>query len=203
MLMSGIFMSVPRALHFAYLIQAYEASPESILARILRAHMEECDVWEPRRARTVDFSGLNALETRAECANIRAAVARELKSKVEQAVIRARYGLTRFVDEDGERRFFFDKERVEAIQFLALKWAAPQMPGVQLEIIDLLIARHFCSDKATRITLRAIAERFGKSHTHYRRLSNRLEEQLIAIEARALDGLGEYFTREHHGHSIA
>ncbi|MDB6082438.1 MAG: hypothetical protein JWN43_319 [Gammaproteobacteria bacterium] len=42
--MSAIFMSVPRALHVAFILQAYENAPESSMARILRWHVEECDV---------------------------------------------------------------------------------------------------------------------------------------------------------------
>jgi hypothetical protein len=91
--MSSIFMSVPRALHFAYLIQAYEAAPESIMARIMRAHVEDCDIWEPRKAKTIDFGGLNALEVRAECAGIRAAVERVLDG-VDLAVIRDLFGIS-------------------------------------------------------------------------------------------------------------
>lgn len=199
--MSAIFMSVPRALHFAYLIQAYPNAPESSMARILRWPIEECDVWEPRRVRSVDFTGLNGFEIRAECANIRAHVVRVLPP-LECAVVHARYGLTDYVDEDGGRRFFFDRERVAAIQYLSGTWAVPQCEHVPLAVLDLLIARHFADKRRTPITLRAVAESFGKSHTHYRRIANRLESQLILIENRALDGLGEVFKAEQHGHSL-
>lgn len=199
--MSQIFMSVPRALHFAYLIQAYESSPESLMARIMRQHVEECDVWEPRKARTVDFSGLNSLEVRAECAGIRAHVQRILP-EIECAVIQARYGLTDYEDvEGGERRFFFSRERSAAIQFLAQR-AAIQFPDVRLVILDLLVARHFASRKTTPITLRCIAETFGKSHTYYRRIANVIEDELTLIEMRALDSLTPVFTAENNGHSI-
>jgi hypothetical protein len=200
--MSSIFMSVPRALHFAYLIQAYEAAPESIMARIMRAHVEDCDIWEPRKAKTIDFGGLNALEVRAECAGIRATVERVLDG-VDLAVIRARYGLTEYVDEDGERRFFFSRERAKAIENLASLVFVPQYPEEKQTVLDLLVARHFASRKTTPITLRAIADAFGKSHTHYGRIAKRIEEQLIAIENRALDALTPHFTSEKHGHSIA
>jgi hypothetical protein len=199
--MSAIFMSVPRALHFAYLIQAYVNAPESVMARIMRWHVEECDVWEPRKARTVDFSGLNGLEIRAECAGIRAHVVRVLPP-LECAVIQARYGLTDYVDEEGGRRYFFDRERCAAIQHLATSWALPQHAEVLPVVLDLLVARHFADKRRTPITLRGIAESFGKSHTHYRRIANRLESQLILIENRALDGLGEVMTAEQHGHSL-
>lgn len=200
--MSQIFMSVPRALHFAYLIQAYPAAPESLLARIMRQCVEDCDIWEPRRARTVDFGGLNALEVRAECASIRAHVKRALLPP-ERAVIRSRYGLTDFEDVDGVRRFFFDRDRTAAMRFLAKRFAAPQFPDIDLPVLDLLIARHFADRRRTPITLRAMAEAFGKNHTFYRRIANKLEAQMIGIENRALDELTPLFSSEQHGQSIA
>lgn len=201
--MSAIFMSVPRALHFAYLIQAYPNAPESIMAKVLRWHVEDCDVWEPRRARTVDFSGLNALEVRAECAGIRAHVER-LLPELECAVIHARYGLTDYVDDaNGDRRFFFDKERSDAIQFIATAYAMPLFDAEKQAVLDLLVARIFASRRLTPITLRAIADTFGKSHTHYRRIANKLESQLMLVENRALDALGDVFSSEHHGVSIS
>lgn len=193
-------MSVPRALHFAYLIQAYEAAPESIMAKVLRTCVEECDVWEPRKARTVDFSGLSPLEIRAECAGIRAAVVRVLP-RLECAVIQARYELTDYTGDGGERRFFFSRERVHAIQTLG-HWAHMQYSAEPLPALDLIVARCYASRRTTPITLRAIAEAFGKSHTHWGRVAHRIEEQLVAIESRALDTLTPHFTAEQHGHSL-
>lgn len=199
--MSATFMSIPRALHFAFLIQAYEAAPESHMARIVREHVEDCDIWEPRRMRTIDFAGLSPLEIRAECAGIRAAVERVLP-ELERAVIRSRYGLTDYADEDGVRRFFFDRERTAALQYLGGNWAAPQFRDEPTSALDLLVARHFASRKTTPITLRAIAEAFGKSHTHYGRIANKLDKSLTLIENRALDSLVPYFESEQHGYSL-
>ncbi|WP_205807167.1 hypothetical protein [Burkholderia sp. Ac-20365] len=53
------------------------------------------------------------------------------------------------------------------------------------------------------ITLSGIAETFGRNHTYYRRIANRLEEQLVAIETRAIDDLTPLFRREYNGHSLA
>lgn len=200
-------MSVPRALHFAYLIQAYPNAPESFMAKVLRWHIEQCDVWEPRRARTVDFSGLNGLEIRAECAGIRGHVVRILPD-LERAVIQARYGLTDFVDEAGGRRFFFDRERVAALRELG-DWAGtlyPELMPVEPDKprpLDFIIARHFAGHRKTSpITLRQLADAFGRNHTYYRRIANKLEERLIPMENRALDALGELFASEQHGHSV-
>lgn len=199
--MSAIFMSVPRALHMAYLMQAYDAAPESHLARIVRQCVEECDVWEPRKMKTVDFSGLSPLEIHAECAGIRGQVQR-LLPELEHAVIRSRYGLTDYEDVDNHRRFFFDKDRADAFKHLAEKWAAPQFPGVDVRVLDMIVARVFASRHTTPITLRQLADAFGKSHTYYRKIANKVEENLIVIENRALDSLADTFKAECNGHSI-
>jgi hypothetical protein len=205
--MSQIFMSVPRALHFAYLIQAYPAAPESIMARIMRMHVEDCDIWEPRKAKTVDFSGLNSLEIRAECANIRGHIERILPD-LERNVILARYGLTDYVDEGSVRRFFFQKERSDAMQALG-DWAGTYYPELMPTTddaprpLDFIVARYFASKKTTPITLRQLADAFGRNHTFYGRIARKLEEKLMLIENRALDQITPVFVTECRGHSIA
>lgn len=200
--MSALFMSVPRALHFAYLIQAYEASPESIMARIMRECVEDVDVWEPRKLKTIDFSGLSPLEIRAECAGIRRAVGALLPAR-ECAVVRARYGLTDYTDEEGGRRFFFDRDRADAIQALGAWMHETMYPDLHAAAIDVLVARHFASRRTTPITLRAVAAAFGKSHTFYGNVANALGKSLDAWEMRALDELQPWFVRQCRGYSIA
>ena len=41
--MNGIFATVPCALRIAYMMPAYEQSPESVCAKIMRAHVGEHD----------------------------------------------------------------------------------------------------------------------------------------------------------------
>lgn len=200
--MSAIFFTTSQALHFSYLIQAYEAAPESLLARIVRQHVEQCDVWEPRRPKTIDFSGLNALEIRAECANVRAHVKR-LLPPLEHAVVLARYGLTDYEDEGGQRRFFFDRERNGAVMYLSEKWAQPQFAELDKRVLFVLITRHYAHKKTMPITLRQIADTFGRNHTFYGRIAHKLTAKLTAIENRALDTLDDVFKAQHHGHSIA
>lgn len=199
--MSSLFMSIPRALHFAFLIQAYEAAPESIMAKIMRAHVEDVDIWEPRKLRTIDFSGLSPLEIRAECAGIRRAVG-ALLSMRECAVIHARYGLTDYADVDGVRRFFFDAERSDAIKALGAWFHETMYPELHAAAVDVLVARHFVSRKTTPITLRQVAEAFGKSHTFYGKVANELGKALDGYEVRALDTLEPWFKRECQGYSL-
>lgn len=200
--MAAIFLTtVGGAVHFAFLIQAYPSSPESVLARVLRENVQAGDVWNGPRIRTIDFSGMNALEVRAECAGIRAAIARIL-TPLECATIHARHGLTNYEDEDGERRFYFDSERVKALQHLATVLASPLYPDMPAPVLDVLVARHYADKKTTPITLRQIAETFGRSHTFYGKIATDVGQRLDRIEMRALDQLTPYFELTCHGVSL-
>lgn len=198
--MSSIFMTVPRALHFAFLIQAYEVAPESIMAKIMRQNMKECEVWGPRPLKTVNFSGLSQVEVYVQCAALRAAVMRELPP-LECAAVFARYALTEYEDVDGVRRWAFSKERAEAIMRLA-EHCKTFLPDAPLEVLDLLVARAFVNKRQTPIHFTVIAEQHGKSREYWRRLAKRIDERLIGLENAALDTLTPLFTEEHRGESV-
>jgi hypothetical protein len=55
----------------------------------------------------------------------------------------------------------------------------------------------FADRRRTPITPRDVAETFGRNHTLYRCIANRLEEQLIGIENRAMSELASLFTHYH------
>jgi hypothetical protein len=69
--------------------------------------------------------------------------------------------------------------------------------------LDFIVARHFASKKTTPITLRQLADAFGRNHTFYRRIANKLEAKLLLIEMRSLDTLTPLFSSKQHGHSIS
>lgn len=198
----SMFLSVPRALHFAYLMQAFEAAPESIMAKIIRANVIDCDVWGARKPSVVDFSGLTVLELHAECAGIRKAVERECGPD-ESAVIKARYELTEFEDVDGVRRFAFSKARIDALLYLSAKVRTLYFPDAAQDVIDILVGRAFAERWKTPITLRQIEEQFGVSKSNLGRMANRLDEYVMQLENRAFDTLMPYFTKSVHGVSIA
>lgn len=70
----AMFRSTSQALHFSYMIQAYEVSVENIMSKAIRAIMKELGIWNEGDPSTVDFSGLSPLEIRGQCAMIRAIV---------------------------------------------------------------------------------------------------------------------------------
>jgi hypothetical protein len=191
----GVFASVPCALAIAYRMPAYQKSPESACARILRDHIRRSRVWDRDRVlpKVVFFEGLTNEQVHAECATIRETVVRRLP-QLEAATIRARYGLTEFEDlETGVRRFAFSADRTNAIKALSDRMRA-EFDILSEGECDLLVARIFANVKATTpITLRAIAEQFGRSHVHYHNYFHAIDDRLFHIEMRALDTLTDVF----------
>jgi hypothetical protein len=53
----------------------------------------------------------------------------------------------------------------------------PTYSDLSLPVLDLLVARSFADRHTTAITLRALAERFGKSHAHYHCRAHDIEER--------------------------
>ena len=197
-----LFLSIPCALHFAYLMQAFAAMPESSLALVVNRFMAERNVWNPRPQKTVDFRGLSRADVFAECAGIRAAVEREC-SPIERTVIACRYELTVYVRHGDTRVPRFPKRRADAFKALAQQMGVLHFSHVPSDALLLLVAHAFVSRYETPLSLRRIADEYGHSHTHWHRVSVKLAEQLTAIEARALDTLTPYFTRRCQGVSIA
>lgn len=193
--MDGVFASVPCALAIAYRMPAYQKSPESACARILRDHIRRSRVWDRNRLlpKVVFFDGLTNEQVHAQCTMIRETVVNRLPV-LEAATIRARYGLTDFEDlETGMRRFAFSADRANAIKTLS--------DGLRREFAilsegecDVLVARIFANVKETTpITLRAIAEQFGRSHVHYHNYYHAIDDKLYHLEMRALDTLTDVF----------
>jgi hypothetical protein len=191
----GVFATVPCALSVAYRMPAYRKSPESTCARILRDHIRRSKIWDigDMLPKVVFFEGLTNDEIHAQCALIRAVVIARLP-ELEAATIRARYGLTDFEDlESGARRFAFSADRADAIKALSDRMRE-QFDVLTEGECDILVARIFANVKATTpITLRAIAEQFGRSHVHYYNYFHVLDDTLFHFEMRALDTLTDIF----------
>jgi hypothetical protein len=100
----AIFRSTSQALHFAYMIQAYDVSVESVMAKAIRGLMKELGIWDTGKPSTVDFGGLSRLEVRAQCAMIRAVVIDRLPDP-ESWTIQARYNVDQTVDEKGRLKY--------------------------------------------------------------------------------------------------
>lgn len=185
-----IFRSTTQALHFAYIIQAYEVSVESIMSKAIRRLMMECGVWRDEPS-SVDFGGLSQLEVRAQCAMIRSAVISHLPD-TESWTIQARYGVTDVEDSNGARTFHFSRERTDAIMALS-DWIKPQFDEIRREALDLLVARHFSERAELRVSFRTLSDHFGASHMTYARAFKQIRGRLYQLESVAVDRLTPLF----------
>jgi len=193
----AMFRSTSQALHFSYMIQAYEVSVENIMSKAIRAIMKELGIWNEGDPSTVDFSGLSPLEIRGQCAMIRAIVRDRLPGP-EAWAIQARYGVNEITTIDGKKRFVFSSERQEAIMNLG-NWMAPSFPNFNPLAVDILIAKAVGAlnkKQSNGITFREMAEQFGLSHGAYHHAMKQVGERLIALESRAIDTLTPEFERD-------
>lgn len=193
----AMFRSTSQALHFAFMIQAYEVSVENIMSKAIRAIMKELGIWDEGEPSTVDFGGLSPLEIRGQCAMIRAIVRDRLPGP-EAWAIQARYGVNEIATIDGKKRFVFSRERYEAIMNLG-NWLAPSFPNFNPLAVDILVAKAVGAvnkNQSGGITSREMAEQFGLDQSTYRHALKRVSEKLIELETRAIDTLTPEFERD-------
>ena len=179
----SIFRSTSQALHFAFLIEAYEVSVESLMSKVMRRNTGE-------KQSTVNFGGLNALEVRAQCAMIRAAVRDRLPAP-EAWAIQARYGINEIIIADGQRKPVFSRERYDAIMRLS-GWLAPSFSNFKPLAVDLLVARAV-DKRVADFTFRQMAEVFGLDHSTYAYALKRVREKLEGLEKMAINRLEPAF----------
>lgn len=189
----AIFRSTSQALHFAYLIEAYEVSVESIMSRAMRVIMMELGLWNTGEPSTVDFGGLNALEVRAQCSMIRAAVRDRLPAP-EAWAVQARYGINEITLEDGRRKPVFSRERYDAIMRLG-DWLSPSFSNFNPLAVDLLVARAV-DKRVADVTFRQMAESFGLDHSTYAYALKRVRGKLEDLERLAVHRLDPAFVTD-------
>lgn len=193
----AMFRSTSQALHFSYMIQAYEVSVENIMSKAIRAIMKELGIWNEGDPSTVDFSGLSPLEIRGQCAMIRAIVRDRLPGP-EAWAIQARYGVNEIAMIDGKKRFVFSRERYEAIMNLG-NWMAPSFPNFNPLAVDILVAKVVGAvnkKQSGGITFREMAGQFGSSKDTWSRALSDVNQRIHELENRAIDTLTPEFERD-------
>lgn len=187
-----IFQSVNQAVHFAFLMEAMETSCESIMSKILRAHLMSLGIWRDNVS-TVSFCGLNPMEIRGQCAMIRSAVVNHLPNPYSWALI-AKYSLIRFSGSFQNQGAFFTADRSNAIKNLA-KYFMPEF-DTHIGVLLMLVTRHVCEVRSERPTLQEIAMLYQVSEMTCSRYGKRIASCLNEIEAQAIDRLAEIFERD-------
>lgn len=173
----AIFQTTGQAVHFSYVIQAYDASPQSQMAIIMRNAIRQIGM----RGSSIDFGGLSPLEVRGQCAMIRACVRSHLRP-IEACALEARYSSDR------------DTKRL-AIRELAETYAP--VIGINPSLaLALMWRQHIDQTRRKDFTLRAIAKDYGTSKDTVHRAAKALNDHLHLLEGLALSNLHARFVAD-------
>ncbi|MCM2547624.1 hypothetical protein [Burkholderia glumae] len=204
--MDAIFHSTSQALHVAFLVMAQPIREKNTFRLALIQIMEMQPTLTARQRiwlnqligdvgeSTVNFAGLGMDDVRAQCAVVVSAVRSKLPD-IERWAVLARYG--QLGDErvpDGTKRFFFLRERSEAIQQLSA-WLAPSFDGISLMALDCLLARRYANHAKVDTSFRDLAKSFGGNHMTYKRAHDKIGDRVREVEARAEGILTPYFEK--------
>ncbi|WP_186117753.1 hypothetical protein [Burkholderia gladioli] len=204
--MDAVFQSTSQALHVSFLVMAQPVREKNTFRLALIQIMEMQEKLTPRQRiwlnqligdpseSTVNFAGLGMDDVRAQCAVVVSAVRTKLPD-IERWAVLARYG--QLGDErapDGTKRFFFLRERSEAIQRLS-EWLAPSFDGISKLALDCMLARWYANHARVEISFRDLAKAFGASHMTYKRTNDKMAVRLREVEGRATSILSRYFQK--------
>lgn len=193
-----IFQNTSQAIHFSFLIEAYEPGSESATGKMMRRHMEEMGLATGEREEsTIDFGGLTALEIRGQAAMIRSAVNSHL-NQVEAWAIKAKFGTTKTVEKLGTpKAYVFSAERIDAMRNISRHIAPVFMHHSVSEKSVLWLVAKACGEiEAVRPTFRDIEELGHGSKSTLCRVYPQLKKMLKSLENRAIDQLTPLFIRE-------
>ncbi|USE78920.1 hypothetical protein NDR89_19995 [Cupriavidus gilardii] len=204
---NAVFADTRQALYVAHMVMALpprQGSPfRTSLIRMLegapRLSATQSDWLEQLRGQpgdsTVNFSGLTSDEVRGQCAMVVSTVDSKLPAP-ERAVIRARFVPAEYEEmvrgDKYSRRFFYSRERVEAIGYLG-DWLAPTVTAVSRDALDFLVAKVFANHQKLVISYRHLADQFGGNHMTYARAFATVRDRMRELEAVAVDRLTPYF----------
>lgn len=190
--MEAIFQYTEQALHVSFLILSEPAMAQCQMRRALVRVMEAAPMlsgrqrsWlqqlrgEPGR---VDFSGLDMMEVRGQCAMVVAAVRSKLP-RPEMGAVLARYGI--------------GAEKAEGVQILT--GYARVVCGLHAYgPVFHLIARQYAERKVKcdGMSVRDIGDKWGVNRGKVQRAAKWIATHSAALEARAVERLGTAF-REH------
>lgn len=174
-----IFQSVGQALHFSYLLEVMPATQKGSTQLLIESIRQQLGKLEARVSSSVNFSGMNALEVRGQCAMVRGAAQNHLTS-IEHDAIRARYG-RRLTKAAGVRGVSSYVQAMTSLHndnaMLAVSWWMYHKP----------------TRIADRYSLQQVAYEYGVSRQDVQGALNVLRKASESLERRAHERLGELF----------
>lgn len=147
----AMFMDAGQAMHFAFLMEEYEASPECMTWQAIRTVLKMLGLREKLEAMvgrtgTVNFSGLSPLEIRGQCQMIRSSIVNRLHP-AESAAMLARYTLDPLV-------------KARAIRFLS-EYIFPVGTGSERLLYDYCVLSCFSKREMEKGQRAELLERLG------------------------------------------
>lgn len=174
-----IFQNVGQALHFSYLLEVMPATQKGSTQLLIESIRQQLGKIEARVSSSVNFSGMNALEVRGQCAMVRGAAQNHLTS-IEHDAIRARYG-HRLTKAAGVRGVSSYVQAMTSLHndsaMLAVSWWMYHKP----------------TRIADRYSLQQVAYEYGVSRQDVQGALNVLRKAAESLERRAHERLGELF----------
>jgi len=176
-----IFQSVGQALHFSFLLEIMPATQKGSTQMLIESIKQQLGKMEAKVSSSVNFSGMNALEVRGQCAMVRGAAQNHL-TPIEHDAVRARYG-HRMTKAAGVRGVSSYVQAMTALHndsaMLAVAWWMYHKP---VRIAD-------------RYSLQQVANEYGVSINDVKGALNALRKASESLERRAHERLGELFMR--------
>ena len=189
----AIFRSVGQAVHFSFLLEALEASSESLMARMMREHLISIGAWKSDES-TINFGGLTSLEIRAQAAMIRSACRNRLTGP-EFWVVLSRYGMIKVRNTEGHKAYWIPQEKADALGSLA-DWLSAQHAALPPDVLRLLVLRATASVEGLRPTFRDIAEKSGCNKDTLCRHAKKISHRVRELETFAFERLEPTFLRD-------
>jgi hypothetical protein len=177
-----VFRSTRHALHVSFLVMSLPPTTVSPTAIVIDMLVKQNHVWDGvpmERASQVNFSGLNPLEVRAQCAQV-VAMVNHLPHHAYRDALKAIYG--------------HQAIKSEGVRGLAA-YAEPLMAHLQSQVV-LYVAWHVFATQRQRdegVTLSEIARHHGVSIDAVRHASSRIRAVGRTLHARACEALAQRF----------
>lgn len=182
--MKGIFKSAEQAVHFAFIMEAYPATPRDTLATI-----RSIDACRTGRPSDINFGSLTPSEIRSECAGIRRGVLAHLSS-AEGCALVAKFS---------SRHARSEYDRTIALGVVEHHfWPVVQKQWDDRNMFHTIVRRHYAQFERhdPTLTLRAIAAKHGVSKERVQRVARYFEGVLRQLETVALDNLRREFEQK-------
>ena len=173
-----IFSSIEQALHFSFLMEILPVSSKSQMQRMVEVAMKEAGIYKQTSDSRMNFSGMDPLEIRGQCAMIRAAVHDRLPKPEADAI---------------HARFAYNKEKSEGMRGV-VDYAAAFISAKSRDAAMMMALNIYgTKEERDKNSVRNIAAKTGMSSTSVSRDIQHIRTTGKILVEKALDRLKPKF----------